>query len=235
MFTSKKSKQQAINTVDNLLTTYLQTTDKKISKSKQKANKKGLKNSSQHEATTILNMNAKLGNFQKNKTDLKKFKEKERKLRNKEMKKHKLIEEKIQRQSKLENGDTNLVNTVLEEKVNKLTAFDKYINEDEDLHELQEDVLAFAHKPPTKTVLKEIKDKEHLAAKRRSAKLDDFNTKISRGYIAVTGLTPGLAQPGDDDSESDDDDDDDADEEAGRASGDKNSLANFRDDFDDYN
>ncbi|TID28213.1 hypothetical protein CANINC_002646 [Pichia inconspicua] len=226
MFSSKKSKQQAINTVDNLLTTYLQTTDKKIAKSKQKAVKKGRKNG-QHEATTILNMNAQVGNFKQNKADLKKFKEKERKLRNKELKRYKVIEEKIQRQSKLENGDENEINTVLEEKVSKITAVDKYLNDDEDLHELQEDVLSFSTKQPTKEILKEITQKEQLAAKRRNAKLEDFNRKISRGHIAVAGLTPGLAQPGDDDTDSDEDDDDEVD--------DGSNLDNFKDDFDDYN
>lgn len=227
MFSSKKSKQQSVNTVDNLLTTYLQTSDKKITKSKEKALKKGKKSATQHEATKILNMNAQLGNFQKTKTSLKKFKEKERKLRNKEMKKYNLINEKIIRQSKLEKRDEETVKQVLAEKLGKINKADNFLQNDEELLDLQSDILNLSSKESTKTVLKNLKDKNYLSSKRRNAKLDAFNQKIAKGYIAVNGLTPGLAQPGDDDDSDESDEDENQEDSA--------TFSNFKDDFDDYN
>lgn len=227
MFSSKKSKQQTVNTVDSLLTTYLQTSDKTIRKSQEKALRKGKKSnaSSSHEATKILRTNAQLGNFNKTKSDLKKSKTKERKIRNKEMKKHNLINEKIIRQSKLDNGDAETVGKLINDKVSKITRMDTYLKNDDELVDLQSSVLEMSSKENTKSVLRQLKDRNHLSTKRRNAKLDSFNDKIAKGYIAVNGLTPGLAQPGDDDSDSDSDGDDD----------DKADFSNFKDDFDDFN
>jgi hypothetical protein len=214
MFKSKKSKTQSLDTVDKLLSTYLQTSDKKILKSKNKINKK-------HQASTILEMNSKLGNFKKNKIDLKKSKQKERKIRNKEMKKHELINEKIIRQSKLNNKDEEIINEIINKKLKDLKRID-FVSKNEDLIDLQNDILNLTKIESTKKKLNDLKDKRLLAAKRKNAKLDAFNEKIEKGYISITGLTPGLAQPGDDDSDESEDEEID------------NGLHGFKDDFDNY-
>lgn len=215
MFKSKKSKTQSLDTVDKLLSTYLQTSDKKILKSKNKINKK-------HQASTILEMNSKLGNFKKNRIDLKKSKQKERKIRNKEMKKHELINEKIIRQSKLNNKDEEIINEIINKKLKDLKRLD-FVNKNEDLIDLQNDILNLTKTESTKKKLNDLKDKRLLAAKRKNAKLDAFNEKIEKGHISITGLTPGLAQPGDDD-DSDESEDEEID----------NGLHGFKDDFDNY-
>lgn len=220
MFKNKKTKAQSLNTVENLLSTYLQTTDKKITKNKEKINK------SKHEASKIIEMNSKIGKFKENSKSLKKSKQKDRKIRNKIMKDHELINEKIIRQSKLDGGDSEIINEIVNDKLKDLRKIDA-AKADEDLIDLQNDILNLSNVDSTKKKLKDLKDRELLLKKRNNAKLNAFNEKISNGNISISGLTPGLAQPGDDDSDSDDDDDDD--------DGADNGLSGFKDDFDDYN
>lgn len=218
MFKSKNTKKQSLDTVDNLLSTYLQTSDKKVLKSKNKLDKG-------HQASKILELNSRAGNFKKTREDLKKSKQKERKLRNREMKKHEKINEKIIRQSKLENNDKELISDIVHSKLKKLKQIDM-VSKDEDLLELQQDVLNLTKVEPTKKKLRDLQDKKVLAKRRENAKLDAFNEKISKGYLSVSGLTPGLAQPGDDDSDESSDEDDDSTPQA--------AMSGFKDDFDDF-
>jgi hypothetical protein len=222
MFKNKKTKQKSLSTVENLLSTYLQTSDKKIVKSQNKINKG-------HQASKILDINSKLGNFKQNLTDLKKNKRKERKIRNKESKKAEEIKEKIIRQSKLEVGDEDVINDIVNSKVKELNKLD-FINNDEDVLELQNEVINLTSKQSTKETLKEMRDRKALESKRRNAKESAFNDKISKGYISVGGLTPGLAAPGNDSDESSDEED--YDDGNGKSN---NDLADFKDDFDDFN
>ncbi|OUT22294.1 hypothetical protein CAS74_002010 [Pichia kudriavzevii] len=192
MFKNRSTKKKSLSTVDNLLSTYLQTSDKKISKSVK------------HNASSILESKAQ-SQKKRSKSEMKKFKLKERKLRNKNLKRNQILNEKIDMLTKLQNGDDKLINDL----------------------ELQNDVLNLISKESTKDKLKNSNERDQLRA--RISKLDNFSEKVSRGYISVNGLTPGLAQPGDDsDSEEDDDNYNQETQESSQ-------LRNFRDDFDDYN
>lgn len=235
MFKNKKTKQQSLNTVDNLLSTYLQTTDKKILKSKKKLDKGKKNDSINHKASKLLEMNSQLGKFRENLTDLKKFKRKERLIRSKQLKKVEEINEKIIRQSKLINKDEDLINDIINSKVKQIEKKD-LVNKDEDLLELQNDILKLTKVENTKNKLKELRSEEVLANKRRNARINEFNDKITKGYISVKGLTPGLAQPGDDDSDEESSEEEDEEEEgiSNSNKGKNNELADFKDDFDDY-
>lgn len=220
MFKNKKTKQQSLSTVDNLLSTYLQTSDKKIVKSQKKMSKS-------HQASKLMDVNSKLGNFKKNLTDLKKHKRKERKIRNKESKKAADIKEKIIRQSKLEVGDKEIMSEIVGQKVKDLKKLE-FVSNDDDVLDLQNEVMNLTSKQSTKKILKDMRDKKLLESRRRNAKENAFNEKISKGYISVGGLTPGLAAPGDDSDES-------SEEEDFGDNGNGNNLADFKDDFDDFN
>lgn len=221
MFKNKKTKQQSINVVDSLLSNYLQVSDKKLVKGKEKGNK-------EHVASKILEVNSKLGNFKKTKDSLKKYKQRERKLRNKEMKKVEKINEKIIRQSKIDNGDKGIIQEIVDDKLKNLKRLDM-VNKDEDLLDLQNDILNLTKVDNTKTKLKQLRSSKYLEAKKRREDEMLFNDNVAKGTIKVGGVTPGLALPGADDSDSEDFDDDD--DESGGA----NNLANFKDDFDDFN
>ena len=221
MFKSKKTKQQSLNVVDNLLSNYLQVSDKKILKSKEKGQKG-------HAASKILELNSKLGNFKKTREGLRKHKDKERKMRNKKMKGIEKINEKIVRQSKLERGDREVIDEIVSAKLADLKKID-LVSRDEDLLELQNDILTLTGGESTKSMLKNLRDKQFLERKRRAAERARFEDKVSRGVVAVGGLTPGLAQPDGDDSDDSDADDHSADD------ADQGALpAGFRDDFDEF-
>lgn len=221
MFKSKKTKQQSLNVVDNLLSNYLQVSDKKILKSKEKGQKG-------HAASKILELNSKLGNFKKTREGLRKHKDKERKMRNKKMKGIEKINEKIVRQSKLERGDREVIDEIVSAKLADLKKID-LVSRDEDLLELQNDILTLTGGESTKSMLKNLRDKQFLERKRRAAERARFEDKVSRGVVAVGGLTPGLAQPDGDDSDDSDADDQSADD------ADQGALpAGFRDDFDEF-
>ena len=221
MFKSNKTKQQSLNVVDNLLSNYLQVSDKKILKSKEKGQKG-------HAASKILEVNSRLGNFKKTREGLRKHKEKEWKMRNKKMKLIEQINEKIVRQSKLERGDREVIDEIVNAKLADLKKID-LVSKDEDLLELQNDILTLTGSESTKNKLKHLKDKQHLERKRRAAEKAMFEDKVSRGVVAVGGLTPGLAQPDGDDSDDDDEEDDNG-EDADQAA----LPAGFKDDFDDF-
>lgn len=222
MFKSKKTKQKSLNVVDNLLSTYLQVSDKKILKSKEKGQKG-------HAASKILEVNLKLGNFKKTREGLKKHKEKERKMRNRKMKGIEKINEKIIRQSKIERGDTEVIDEIVGNKLKDLKKID-LVSRDEDLLQLQNEILSLTGSENTKTKLKNLKDREYLEKKRRNAEKARFEDNDTKRIATVVKLTPGLAQPdGDDSDESDDDDGDEVD--AGQSAG---ILADFKDDFDDF-
>lgn len=213
MFKNRSTKKKSLSTVDNLLSTYLQTSDKKISKSVK------------HNASSILESKAQ-SQKKRSKSEMKKFKLKERKLRNKNLKRNQILNEKIDMLTKLQNGDDKLINDLVARKIDALKRLDSITN-DSDLQELQNDVLNLISKESTKDKLKNSNERDQLRA--RISKLDNFSEKVSRGYISVNGLTPGLAQPGDDsDSEEDDDNYNQETQESSQ-------LRNFRDDFDDYN
>lgn len=222
MFKNKKTKQKSLDIVDNLLSTYLQVSDKKILKSKDKNNKG-------HQASKIIEMNTKLGNFKKTKDGLKKYKQKERKIRNKEMKKAEKMNERIIRQSKIDKGDESLITDIMNSKLKDLKKLD-LVSKDSELINLQNDILNLTNTNSTKKKLKDLKDKQLLANKRRNAKMELFNEKVSKGYISINGLTPGLAQPGDDDSDEESDEDD-----GDEYNNNNNNIIGFKDDFDDFN
>lgn len=222
MFKSKKTKQQSVNVVDSLLSNYLQVSDKKVLKNKGKGNKV-------HVASKILEVNAKLGEFQKTKESLKKHKQKERKIRNKEMKKIEKINNRIIRESKINNGDDKILNEIVKDKIKDLKKID-LVSKDEDLVDLQNDIINLTNIKSTKMKLKDINDKKLLERKRKLENDQLFNKNVSNDKINVKTLTPGLAQPGDDSDDSDEEDDEDDYNNSAN-----NGLSNFKDDFDDYN
>lgn len=222
MFKSKKTKQQSVNVVDSLLSNYLQVSDKKVLKNKGKGNKV-------HVASKILEVNSKLGEFQKTKESLKKHKQKERKIRNKEMKKIEKINNRIIRESKINNGDDKILNEIVKDKIKDLKKID-LVSKDEDLVDLQNDIINLTNVKSTKMKLKDINDKKLLERKRKLENDQLFNKNVSNEKINVKTLTPGLAQPGDDSDDSDEEDDEDDYNNSAN-----NGLSNFKDDFDDYN
>lgn len=217
MFQNKKTKQKSLNTVNNLLNTYLQVSDKKILKQTTKS-----KVTKGHQASILNETNWKTGNFEDTQKKLKKSKKRERKIRNKEMKKNEEINNKIIRQSKIDKRDDKIIKEILNDKLKKLNKIDS-INKDDELIELQNDVLNLTKTESTKTKLSELRDKQFLSKRKREAELDLFNDKIAKGQISVGGLTPGLAQPGED-----------SDEETDSDIEDNQQVGNFKDDFDDY-
>lgn len=149
-------------------------------------------------------------------------------MRNKKMKLIEQINEKVVRQSKLERGDREVIDEIVSAKLADLKKID-LVSRDEDLLELQNDILTLTGSESTKNKLKNLKDKQYLERKRRAAEKAMFEDKVSRGVVAVGGLTPGLAQPDGDDSDNDDEEDDNGEDV------DQGVLpAGFKDDFDDF-
>lgn len=222
MFKNKRTKQQSVNVVDSLLSNYLQVSDKKVLKNKEKGKKV-------HVATKILEVNSKLDDFEKTKENLKKHKQKERKVRNKEMKKIEKINNRIIRQSKINKGDDKILNEIVKDKIKDLKKID-LVSKDEDLINLQNDIINLTNVKSTKMKLKDINDKKLLERKRKLENDQLFNKNSSNNKINFKTLTPGLAQPGNDSDDSDEDDDEEDDYDANN-----NGLSNFKDDFDDYN
>ncbi|GMM28280.1 hypothetical protein DAMA08_009960 [Martiniozyma asiatica (nom. inval.)] len=209
MFKSKESKKGSVNTVNNLLSTYLQMQDKSMLP-RQKKN--------QQLATTIDRISKDTTTVKSLKHDQKKQKIKERKLRSKTIKLNSELKEKIEHLSKLEARDDKTMKNVIKNKVQKIKDLDGM---DDELDRLQKDMLDSRRGQNTKQKLK----KASLSSKKKN-KLE-LAERAKNGSVAVVGLTPGLAMPGDSDDESSEDEDENENDT-------NSALDGFKDDFDDY-
>lgn len=207
MFQSKQSKRKSRAVVADMLQGFMGVAEEK-------------RVSSGNDAVKInsLALNAPL--VKTNRGVAKRQRVKNRKAQNKRIVAKSRTERDLERISKLNQGDAETVKAVLDKKLAQLKAVDGL--HDDDLVDLQAEVFALRKQSLNLDTVHEaaLSNRE----RRERAMLADMHRDDAK-----VGVTPGLAMPGDSDDESESEADDD-----GPPAHD-DALANFKDDFDNYN
>lgn len=209
MFQSKSSKKQSKQVVDSLLSDYLNVTPKSHTA------KSGASKKSQASKIEKISKDSNVASVER--IQFQRKKSKQRKSLNKKLLANEAKSQLLIKQSRLANGDAEIVQEVLNDRLDKLKQLDSL--NDAELIGLQNEIASLRNKVS--------QDDVHEAVLSNRERNERRLQKVLHKDDATVGLTPGLAMPGqsDDEDESEEDDDEDA----------EDALDNFKDDFDDYN
>lgn len=209
MFQSKSSKKQSKQVVDSLLSDYLNVTPKSHTA------KSGASKKSQASKIEKISKDSNVASVER--IQFQRKKSEQRKSLNKKLLANEAKSQLLIKQSRLANGDAEIVQEVLNDRLDKLKQLDSL--NDAELIGLQNEIASLRNKVS--------QDDVHEAVLSNRERNERRLQKALHKDDATVGLTPGLAMPGqsDDEDESEEDDDEDA----------EDALDNFKDDFDDYN